>query len=219
MEVGVSHKSIQPPRVPRRRKGGYRTIPGGVTTSQGGCGESLVLRLFAVLSEKKGETYESASTQIRVPSFVHTIMDQLHHMISADDLGPTGIEDEPHATLIYGFSDEDFPKVKDVLEGQGPVRAQFWKLGVFPSKKEEQEALIIHLESEDLRNLHDTLKAKTGVKETFPEYKPHITIAYVKPGRGKVYVESLRVPQVVFEADTVEFSASTGAIKPILLSA
>jgi hypothetical protein len=92
----------------------------------------------------------------------------------------------PHVTLIYGLlrSGEEFRKHADtVLDGKLPKEVTIDHVGFFdtpPNVDEEYYAIIAHLKiTDDLQEAHDRLQMLPHI-DTFPGYKAHFTLAYIK---------------------------------------
>jgi 2'-5' RNA ligase len=49
----------------------------------------------------------------------------------------------------------------------------------------------VEVEGKGIRDLHEKLSESLQHTETHPTYKPHVTIAYVKPGLGEKYAATL----------------------------
>jgi len=105
-----------------------------------------------------------------------------------------GLEDEPHTTALYGFDkDVDVQDVKDIvskfLKNKDTVKLKVKGLSIFENKK--YDVLKFDVESSDLTKLNAALK-KLPNKSDFPNYHPHITVGYLKPGTGKKYVKKFK---------------------------
>jgi tRNA nucleotidyltransferase/poly(A) polymerase len=106
------------------------------------------------------------------------------------DVEGYGIETEPHTTILYGFHPEVTPEeVFDLFKLNIPVEPI--KVGIsgisifsnpeFDVVKFDVESPILNQANKIMSDLPNT--------NTFPEYHPHITIAYVKKGTGHKYVK------------------------------
>ena len=105
-----------------------------------------------------------------------------------DDLGWTyGIETDPHITLLYGLHNDSPKECQETLKGQ---KGGFFTVdGVSEFEKEKYDVLKLDVKSEDLHRLHELLKKETENTQSFPEYKPHLTLSYMKKGKGKKYID------------------------------
>lgn len=96
----------------------------------------------------------------------------------------SGAQDQGHATLLYGLLDnantirED---IGEVLAGWEPGQIETDHVGVFPSPFDDEpySCIVAHLAlTEGLRDAHSRLSLLPHI-DTHPEYKPHVTLAYV----------------------------------------
>ncbi len=108
----------------------------------------------------------------------------LEHIARIDDRDMIEPEGEPHVTLLYGLTDPDPQPVADILESHPPVPLAFGAFSLFTSA--EHDVLKVDVESLPLRRLHGQL-ASLPHESSYPDYRPHLTIAYLKPGTGAYY--------------------------------
>ncbi len=96
----------------------------------------------------------------------------------------------PHLTAKYGLHTENPDDVRNVVGGTKPVRAWLGKIGVFPGSKSSDGADVLKIEVHG-NDLHLLNRQLSGLPHTdsHPGYKPHITLAYVKPGTGDKYLK------------------------------
>jgi 2'-5' RNA ligase len=102
-----------------------------------------------------------------------------------------GLEHEPHCTLLYGLHSEvTVEQVKAQLAG---IEFKPMKLHN-PSLFENEKFDVLKLDVQPVENLQflkQANKALTQLPHTtsFPDYYPHCTIAYLKPGQGQKYIK------------------------------
>jgi len=104
--------------------------------------------------------------------------------IAASDLGPGGLELEPHVTIKYGFQDaptEVLPDLKALLVRHGPIDMSLEALAIFPGKDREQDVLYAAVASPQLHALHDEISRSFRCHTSYPDYVPHVTLAYLQP--------------------------------------
>lgn len=97
----------------------------------------------------------------------------------------SGAQDDGHVTLLYGLLENAHTireDVQEVLEGwqAGPITTD--RVGVFPSPFDDEpySCIVAHLAlSDSLRDAHARLSLLPHI-DTHPEYKPHVTLAYVR---------------------------------------
>jgi hypothetical protein len=98
-----------------------------------------------------------------------------------------GIQDKPHLTLLYGLHDNvDFDSVKQIFdEFSQDINIEIDGIGLFQNK--DYDVVKLNVKPDDgLQYLHDKLSELPN-SNSFPDYKPHITICYVKSGKGEKY--------------------------------
>ena len=101
-----------------------------------------------------------------------------------------GLETDPHVTLLYGLHDEvGTNDVKKVVDNYtfGKVKAHTASL----FENEKYDVLKFDIEGEGLKEVNADL-SKFPNTNKFPDYHPHMTIAYLKPGTGKKYVDKIK---------------------------
>lgn len=95
----------------------------------------------------------------------------------------SGIQKEAHVTLLFGLlqnANTIRSAVDEVLEGWEPGSPTIWFIDVFPSPIPEEPyvCLVAKLWGKELTAAHARLSMLPHIN-TFPEYSPHITLAYV----------------------------------------
>ena len=96
-----------------------------------------------------------------------------------------GIEDSPHITLKFGLEFDDPSPVIESLDGESGGEVEVSGIEIF--ENDDKDVLVVRCESEALNKLHNKLTDDLKVKDNHPEYKPHITIAYLKKGTAEKY--------------------------------
>lgn len=94
-------------------------------------------------------------------------------------------ETVPHVTLLYGFlrSAKELQKHIDaVLDGWKPEDLTIRNIDFFPSNEADEYyvTIIAHVEVTDNLKEANTRLSYLPHLNTFPDYKPHITLAYVR---------------------------------------
>lgn len=98
----------------------------------------------------------------------------------------TGKVDLPHITLLYGLTrDYDPSLLKDLID------QRYWincleDIDIFENEK--YDVLVFKVEKkDDLLEANERLKTFLEYHTNYPDYSPHMTIAYVKSGLGESY--------------------------------
>ena len=109
-----------------------------------------------------------------------------------------GIEKEPHLTILYGFhdevtSEEVFKLFKENMPMK-PIEVRIKGISVFENP--EFDVVKFDVNSPELTKLNGIMRQLPNTTK-FPEYRAHITIAYVKKGEGKKYVKPFEKERVL----------------------
>lgn len=104
-----------------------------------------------------------------------------------------GLEIEPHVTLLYGLHEDVIEdEVIMLLQLFKELEVSFDSISLFENEK--FDVLKWDIGAEKLSIINDILKKQFDHTETFPDYHPHCTIAYLKPGTGKKYITEINDP-------------------------
>ena len=101
-----------------------------------------------------------------------------------------GIETDAHTTILYGFHDEVtsedcFALFKKNMPLE-PIKIGVKGISIFNNLK--FDVVKFDVNSEELTKLNGIMK-QLPHDDKFPDYHPHITIAYVKRGEGSKYIK------------------------------
>lgn len=122
---------------------------------------------------------------------------QIRGLIDEADLADDGFEDDPHVTVLFGLHEEEVAAqvVQDILATAGPISVTVDEISLFENDEYDVVKYTVPEDPELLRLRRDLLQLPSTV--TFPDYCPHMTIAYVKKGCGKKYAGKLDQPMAV----------------------
>lgn len=147
------------------------------------------LKSYKLFEEK---TYEFGCIMVDVPvknwneitSFINT--DDIY---TVSDNDTYGIQDRPHLTLLYGTHKEvTSEQVESLLKNVKPFSIEIDGVDIFENK--DYDVVKFNVKKNDLlQSIFDSLSTLPN-SNSFKDYKPHITIAYVKKGTGKKYIKS-----------------------------
>jgi len=149
-----------------------------------------ILSEMGLLNEQQKFTYGCVMLY-----FTFNEMDDIHDLIDSNDLYEEdgedyGFETEPHVTLLLGLHKEvSTSTVEDVLDGYTFYTCKAHNASLFENEK--YDVLKFDIEGDNLHEVNYKLKKHPHTSD-FPDYHPHMTIAYLKPGKGKKYVEKLK---------------------------
>lgn len=160
--------------------------------------------------------YEYGSTQhdIAPESEAARSLQVLRDSIPDEDLAGKGRDiDADHVTVRYGIQGDDTSGIRDYLKKQAPFEAKLGKVTSFPPSKNSDGAAVLKadVESPELHRLNAEIERHGDFKESdFPDYKPHATIAYVKPEAIDKYTGTGETEGKTFTVDHVAISDRDG---------
>lgn len=139
---------------------------------------------------KKGETYEYSTTQVNAPSdLADEVIRWGKDNIDKDDIVSPGLENDIHATIMYGLHGDNPESVERLIHDK--FRKVGVELGLVTSfSTPEYDVLKISVFSPTLDAMHYLIERSLPNSNTFPTYQPHITIAYLKKGTARKYIGS-----------------------------
>lgn len=120
-----------------------------------------------------------------------------------------GREDEIHVTVLYGIHSESADPVVSAIQSSGRITAKLGKLSVFTNPY-RFDVLMIEVISPDLVARNQLLQEKVKFTNKYGAYRPHLTIAYVKKGKGWKHHGVSRFEGKTFSADYAVFSSKKG---------
>lgn len=143
---------------------------------------------------EKEYKYKFGNTQVEVPpdSDAHKAIKAMQARIPKEHLSDVHEDqDKPHVTVRYGVKDGDTSGLKNYIAKQKPFEAKLGKTMAFPVSEHSEGAvpIVAHVESPDLHRINGEIeKHGSFAPSSFPDYKPHVTVAYVKPEHAQKYV-------------------------------
>lgn len=130
-----------------------------------------------------------------------------------------GIEKETHITLLFGL-DPTVPieDVQKILRRHTFVRGRLVNASLF--KSDLYDVLKFDVDEESVKRFSEINSAlcKLPYKTDFPDYHPHCTVAYLKPGMGEKYVVLFQFSEPEFVPDYAVYSECNGAKSTIKIS-
>jgi len=107
-----------------------------------------------------------------------------------------GLEEEPHITVLYGIHEDEIDPtvIVDMMEQKmEPVVVQISEIDIFENKDYDVVKYNVPV-TKQLKKYRDMFIKAFENTQTYPDYHPHMTIAYVKKGTGKKYKKKLDTP-------------------------
>jgi 2'-5' RNA ligase len=103
-----------------------------------------------------------------------------------------GREDWPHCTVLYGLKSEEIEDsdLKETLSEYVAPKVKLKKVTCF--KNDKYDVVKFDVKATDsLYDMNKKLEEDFPFESNYPDYLPHVTIAYVKPGKGDNYAEKI----------------------------
>lgn len=121
-----------------------------------------------------------------------------------DGSGTFGREEFPHVTVLYGFHPEvKSEELDELVKDLKPFELRVKGVSLFENK--DFDVVKFDIEpNEEILKLREKL-ATLPHTLTYKDYKPHMTIAYVKSGEGKKYIKNFENP-IVLRGNKLVFS-------------
>jgi len=163
-----------------------------------------------LVNEKK-TTYDYGCAMIY---FEFPEMESLHKQIDKEDVfvdpndSTFGLETEPHCTLLYGLhADVAVNTVKKIVDN-----FDFGECTIEGASLFENEKFDVLKFDVTGSGLHDCNAALVKLPHTtdYPNYHPHMTIAYLKNGMGKKYVDLLGTEKRTLKPSYIVYSQPDG---------
>lgn len=141
------------------------------------------------------------SVQLKMPpEVVSRALSFQDKFVAQENLAGSGFEDRPHVTALYGLEDCSLEDVKRIFEGFGPVTIWFGEVKAFLAADigKPEDVLYVEVLGREVDILHLLCAAFLPYQSTNPFFRPHMTLAYMKPGTatslvGNAWFEGLKV--------------------------
>lgn len=146
---------------------------------------------FTLFLEKDSSMYEYGCLMVYVE--IPYWKDFLQK-INIDDLFESeneryGLETEPHCTILYGVhSDVDDSEVLSLFDGITEDEFDIKINGIDCFFNKDYDVLKMNVVSEKLNELNKLARSLPHTSQ-YLDYKPHLTLAYLKKGNGTKYID------------------------------
>lgn len=160
---------------------------------------------------KDGVTYEYSCTKVDLPKdLAESVMKWGRDNVGDKDLFiedgvAKGRENDIHVTVLYGIVDENPKETAEIVSKIKPFEIRLGLINAFKDNK-KYDVCKIEVESSDLEKLHYDIEEKVKNENTFPTYKPHVTIAYVKKGAVDHLIGDETFKGKTFKVNNIVFS-------------
>lgn len=150
------------------------------------------IKLFEDFMNEKKTTYSYGCAMLY---FDFPEMEDLHQQIEKDDVfvdpddATFGLETEPHCTLLYGLHENvTLDTIEEII-----TNFEFGVCSIEEASLFENDKFDVLKFDVKGSGLHNCNKALSELPHTtdYPDYHPHMTVAYLKKGTGKRYINIL----------------------------
>lgn len=120
-----------------------------------------------------------------------------------------GLEDEPHITLLYGIhSDVDDSKIEEIVNKFKGQNLSLDILGIDSFQNKDFDVVKFAVNPTDQLKAINQELSKLPNSNQYPQFSPHITIGYVKPGMAQKYLDPNK--KFDFKIKGAEYSKASG---------
>lgn len=162
------------------------------------------------IMESSGYEFGCVMIEVPVPNW-NEVISAIDPEDVYEEPGDTthGIEDEPHLTVLYGLHKEvTEEQIKSIIDQfENSIKIEIDGVGIFENEKFDVVKFNVRPDT-SLQELHNRLSELPN-SDRYPEYNPHITISYVKKGRGKKYINP-DYKHTVKNSDKITYSHPSG---------
>jgi len=132
-------------------------------------------------------SYDFSSVQVNLPeNIANEIYTWGLKHIPDNILSEKGRESQIHITVKYGLHITDFTMVRNLfINFVKPICVTLKKITLF--NNEDCDVVKINVSSPDLIKLNKLISNEFETTDTYPNYIPHVTVAYIKKGYDNIY--------------------------------
>lgn len=128
--------------------------------------------------------HDYCTTQVNLPPDVAEIIRAASFDIQYADI--VSHEDQPHITIKYGLHSINAENVRGLLRHTKHISVTLGQLSLF--ELPDYDVLKFDVSSADLHHLNHVLSTLPHTDD-FPDYHPHVTVAYLRTGTGHKYTD------------------------------
>jgi 2'-5' RNA ligase len=169
-----------------------------------------------LLLESRGDVH---TVMVKIPAneklieFINSIPNEIIYEPEHKWYGKTK-PDQLHITVLYGVHINEADKTKKILERIPPVlNATLGEVSLFECEK--YDVLKIDVKSPSLGKINEFLRRNVEYTNDYDDYKPHVTLCYLKKGMGKEYVGDKRFDGFNYKFDIFIYSDENWNKTPI----
>lgn len=131
-----------------------------------------------------------------------------------------GLPNNPHITILYGIhAEHPSAKLIDIIETYPKFTIILGGISLFKGDENNNpfDVVKVNADSSDLHALNAAFKECCDFTSDYPDYKPHVTVAYVQPDTHDDLIGLPFVKGLSFVVDKIMFSGKNGVSRNIFL--
>jgi 2'-5' RNA ligase len=170
-------------------------------------------KLAGIIKENTASTYEYGCVMLY---FGFPMMNKIHDGIDPNDVYTEeanqtyGLEDEPHCTLLFGLHDNELDTNTVIKIATNFEYPSVVAHNVSMFQNEKYDVLKFDIKGDGLHSANKELR-KFPHTNSFPDYHPHMTIAYLKPNTGQKYVDRMKNQSYQLKPTHIVYSHPDGS--------
>lgn len=128
------------------------------------------------------------------PSWWHKFLNEINDEDLYDKKGEDlGKEEESHVTILFGFKDNEIKTedIKNIVKDTQSFTIELTGISYFDN--EEYDVLKFDVKSNKLHELNNKA-SNLPHEQLYPDYNPHMTIAYLQKGTADKYTKKFNNP-------------------------
>jgi len=167
-------------------------------------------RFVTSLTENK---HNYSSVQVDLPDHLSEMVinygNKIPDNLIYDKEQQYGREKDVHVTVLYGLLDEKPDGVRELVREYKPFKVKLGKISAF-TNGDDYDVLKVEVKSFVMNNMHYFIEEKLENKNSFPVYKPHVTVAYLKKRNVNSWVGDKHFAGIEFLVDELTYSSLNG---------
>lgn len=125
-------------------------------------------------------------------------------------------EYESHITILYGIHEADPQRVLSLFRGVKPFTIELGRVSLFKLSP-KFDVIKIEVLSPRLQELNELVRQRVTTTQVYPDYRPHVTIAFAKKGLYDHLEGHTAFAGLTFDAKQIQFSNPYGERSVIYL--
>lgn len=160
-----------------------------------------ILRFNELITEEKKHIYEYGCVMgmLKIDNWKKDILSLIDKddIYEEEDTDKYGLEEDTHVTLLYGIhADVDYKKVKAFIEKYkfDNKEITLGKISLFERETNNYDVVKFELSDKFIFEFNKAISDEFPYTSDYPKYQAHVTIGFVKKGKGKKYKQTLDKP-------------------------